>query len=403
MTREKEAFLHVSCNKISKHYSSFSESILMTPIISPECQELLEQKQILHDEVVALQAQVSAWNRELKRRNLESDLLNRLGDTLMRCQSIAEIQEQLDQYVYRLFMEQPGELFLINENTHGFEKTASWGGIHPDPTRVRKEYCPTLERGQLFSHQNGELHSCSYHTTLTQGTEYEKPYLCTPVRYQNNVVGVLHQHVPEAPGFLQDNRWLNNEHWEHLVVAVSERLTSAITTINIREKLKTQSQRDPLTRLFNRWYMEETLEREIHYAKRHQTPLWVFSLDVDRMKGVNEKHGFNTGDDMLRQLSAYLQQHVRAEDVACRSGGDEFTLLLLGMPEDAARKRAENLRQGIHELHLNANNHQPINTTASFGLAAFPNHGQNSHELLGAVSQALHQAKAKGRDQVMVA
>jgi diguanylate cyclase (GGDEF)-like protein len=375
----------------------------MNSIIPPECQDLQTENQNLKEEITSLLEQIQAWTVELKRRNLESDVLNRMGYMLQRCQSVEDLQSQLGQYLFRLFMDQPGEIFLINENKQVLEKASTWGDIHSDPVLLRKEYCQSLASNQICSFKDSGSTKCQYHLTLVQGIDQHNPYICAPINFQERVIGILHQHLPEVSPLMQDNSWLNTEHWEHLAGTVAERLASTFTNLKLRERLRPQTLRDPLTQLFNRWYMEETLEREIHYAQRHQTPLWVYTMDVDRMKNVNDRHGYDVGDEILRKLSAYIKRHIRAEDVASRSGGDEFTLILLGMPDNAALNRADRLRQGVRDLQVKTYDLLPVGTTASFGLASFPHHGGTAAELLRAADNALHKAKSGGRDAVMVA
>jgi diguanylate cyclase (GGDEF)-like protein len=192
------------------------------------------------------------------------------------------------------------------------------------------------------------------------------------------------------------------EHWDQLAVMVAEKLAFTYTNLKLQEKLRPQNLRDPLTLLFNQWYMEETLEREIHYAKRHNTPLWIYKMDVDRMKNFNDRHGYDVGDEVLKKLSAYVKRNIRAEDLACRSGGDEFTLVLLGMQDDSAKTRADRLRQGIRELRVKTYDLLSVNATVSCGLASFPHHGESANELIKAADKALRQAKSEGRDVVVV-
>ena len=375
----------------------------MSTIIPPECQDIQKENQSLRQEISSLLDQIQAWILELKRRNLESDLLNRMSYMLQKCQKMEDIEGQLGQYLLRLFMDQPGELFLVNEDKQVLEKASYWGDIHVDPVLLRKEYCQSLAVNHTCIYQDANSSKCQYHLTLAQNLVEHSPYVCTPIHAQDRVVGILHQHLPNVPTLLKDNRWLNTEHWEQLAGAVAERLASTFVNIKLKERLRPQSLRDPLTQLFTRWYMEETLEREIHYAQRHQTSLWVYTMDVDRMKNVNERHGYDIGDEMLKKLSGYIKRHIRCEDVACRSGGDEFTLILLGMPDNAAKNRADRLRQGIRDLQIKTYDMLPVGATASFGIASFPNNGDSAAELLRAAEKALYKAKTGGRDAVMVA
>ena len=254
-----------------------------------------------------------------------------MGYSLQHCQNIEEIGNLIGQYAYRLFSERPGELFLLNEEKQILEKASTWGDIHQDPVLLRKEYCRSLSSNLLCSYHEAGAPNCQYHATLAQATDQQTSFVCAPITYRERVIGVLHQHLPGISPIMYENQWISLEHWDHLACTVADLITSTYTNLKLSERLRPQNLRDPLTQLFNQWYMEETLEREISYAKRHHTPLWIYKMDVDRMKNFNERHGHDVGDEVLRRMSAYVKCHIRAEDLACRSGGDEFTLILLGM------------------------------------------------------------------------
>jgi diguanylate cyclase (GGDEF)-like protein len=375
----------------------------MNQIISPEYQEIQKENIGLKKEIHALRGEIQAWSIELKRRNFESDILNRMGFALQRCQTIEEFVNLIGQYAFRLFLEQPGELFLINENKQILEKASTWGAIHQDPVLLRREYCLSLSSNEICSFQEDETRFCQYHLTLAHSADPQISYVCVPVTYRERVIGILHQHLPETSHLLEENQWISKEHWDLLASAVAEKLAFTYTNLKLQEKLRPQNLRDPLTQLFNQWYMEETLEREIHFAKRHNTPLWIYKMDVDRMKNFNDRHGFDVGDEVLRKLSAFVKRNIRAEDLACRSGGDEFTLILLGMQDNSAQTRADRLRQGVRDLRVKTYDLLNVSTTISFGLASFPNHGDTANDLIKAAEKALRQAKSIGRDAVVVA
>jgi len=116
--------------------------------------------------------------------------------------------------------------------------------------------------------------------------------------------------------------------------------------------LRNQVIRDPVTGLFNRRYMTESLEREVHRAIRNQTPLGIVMLDVDNFKPLNDRLGHDAGDRLLRALGEFLRTHTRGHDIACRYGGDEFTLILPGASLDVTRRRAEQLREEFKRLRV---------------------------------------------------
>jgi diguanylate cyclase (GGDEF)-like protein len=190
---------------------------------------------------------------------------------------------------------------------------------------------------------------------------------------------------------------------QRLAVTVSERLSLALANLNLRETLRSQSIRDPLTGLFNRRYMEESLEREMLGATRKQRPLSLIMFDLDHFKRFNDTFGHEAGDVVLREIGDFLQKHVRGEDIACRYGGEEFVLILGEAPIAVAQQRAEQIRAGIRQMAVRYRGQSLGSITASLGVASFPEDAQTSDVLLHAADQALYRAKAAGRDRVMAA
>jgi len=170
---------------------------------------------------------------------------------------------------------------------------------------------------------------------------------------------------------------------------------------HLQAALQEQAVHDGLTGLYNRRYLDETLERELSRARREAIPLALVMLDIDYFKRVNDTHGHQGGDEVLRVLAEVLTEDIRAEDIACRYGGEEFLILLPNMPLDAALVRAETWRAKIEALTVR-HGEQVIRFTVSLGLAAFPEHGQSPDELTRSVDLALYQAKHAGRNRVSV-
>ena len=170
------------------------------------------------------------------------------------------------------------------------------------------------------------------------------------------------------------------------------------------EKLLFQAIRDPLTGLFNRRYLEESLEREIAKSKRHKTPLGLIMLDADHFKVFNDSYGHLAGDVVLRNLSEVLVSYSRKEDIACRYGGEEFILVLPGTSVEVTQHRAEELRY-IVESRKTVEYEQKVmpNVTISLGVAVLPEHGTSRERLLAAADEALYSAKKTGRNKVVVA
>jgi diguanylate cyclase (GGDEF)-like protein/PAS domain S-box-containing protein len=176
-----------------------------------------------------------------------------------------------------------------------------------------------------------------------------------------------------------------------------------LNNAQLREALHEQSIRDSLTGLFNRRYMEETLKREVSRVDRRNHPLGIVMLDVDRFKQFNDTHGHGAGDALLCQLGQLLQKHIRAEDIACRYGGEEFILIMPHTSLIVARQRAEELRKEIRHLRIPEAGPSHAEITASIGVAMYPEHSRAIEKVLQAADAALYRAKREGRDRVVTA
>ena len=173
--------------------------------------------------------------------------------------------------------------------------------------------------------------------------------------------------------------------------------------IETREDLHALTLRDPLTNLFNRRYMEEALDQEIQRATRNNNPLGIIMIDIDHFKEINDTHGHEAGDVVLKTLADFLSDNIRAGDIACRYGGEEFLLIFPDAPLKATRQRADNLREAVNALEITMANDRFRTPTMSFGVAAFPRDGSTRQALLRAADAALYRAKNSGRNRVVSA
>lgn len=169
----------------------------------------------------------------------------------------------------------------------------------------------------------------------------------------------------------------------------------------LQAQLTEQANRDPLTGLFNRRYLDATMQREIARCRREALPLSLMLIDIDHFKQVNDRHGHQAGDAVLVALADLLQEGTRAGDVVCRYGGEEFLVLLPGMPLEAAQERAVAYRRALEARPVRSDD-QVLPVRLSIGIAAFPQHAQQAQDLIVAADQALYAAKSGGRDQVAV-
>jgi diguanylate cyclase (GGDEF)-like protein len=167
--------------------------------------------------------------------------------------------------------------------------------------------------------------------------------------------------------------------------------------------LREQAMRDPLTGLYNRRYLVDAFERELHRARRSTEGLGVMLIDIDRFKRVNDTYGHAAGDEVLRATARFMLGVVRAGDILCRLGGEEFVLLQTRASAAALLERAEQLKQDMAQLDFVYNGRRVGPVTLSIGVAMFPWHGDTVDTLLYAADAALYEAKNAGRDRVVMA
>src|SRR5690606_31677351 len=148
--------------------------------------------------------------------------------------------------------------------------------------------------------------------------------------------------------------------------------------LSLRERLRLQSIRDPLTGLFSRRYLEESAARELARCERRDCPLSLLMLDIDHFKAFNDLHGHAGGDALLARFGKLLAEHSRGEDIACRYGGEEFTLILPEAPAEAALQRAEAIRAAVGGMRVRHMDRELPKVTVSIGVATFPADGDSA-------------------------
>ncbi len=330
--------------------------------------------------------------KELEQRNHEITLLSEISDVLQACRTIEEAYTAISTFLKLMFPDVPGGIFLINASKNLVEAVVTWGA--PPMTShgfFLPNDCWALRRGRL--HFAGALHG----NLQCQHLDHPLPAasLCVPMIAQGEALGMLYLSSLESGTVIEAK--------QQLAVTVAEHISLALANIKLREKLENQSIRDPLTGLFNRRYMEESLDREIQRCDRKNQSLGVIMLDVDHFKRFNDTFGHEAGDSVLKELGKFLQKYVRGSDIACRYGGEEFTLILPEGTLEVTSKRAEQLREGIKHLNLKYR-HEPLGQiTLSLGVASFPEHGMTGQAVIREADAALYKAKREGRDAVRLA
>jgi diguanylate cyclase (GGDEF)-like protein len=310
------------------------------------------------------------------------------------------------QFAKRIFPEFEGIFFVYRASRKVLEPAVVWGESIADFDIIDPEDCWAIRQGKphIVEKRSGGL-ICPH---MENGDKLFQPYLCVPLVTHDEIIGLLNLRCP--PSFVEAGLSLdeilqhrNLEFTQVLALNFAARIAMTLVNLDLRDRLHQQSIRDPLTSLFNRRFMEETLDKEISRAMRSGQPLGIIMMDIDYLKRFNDTYGHDAGDMMLRALGNFLQQNIRKGDVACRFGGDEFVLIMPGASAMIAKGRAELLVTDVQTIKLTYSDKGLGSISASFGVAVFPSHGNSAATLIKAADTALLLAKKKGRSQVVMA
>jgi diguanylate cyclase (GGDEF)-like protein len=334
---------------------------------------------------------------ELESRNWEAGTLGEMADLLQSCFTLEEASGVIASSAQKLFHGFSGALLVFSASRNVLEATTTWGPSSPAERVFSPNDCWALRRGRLHhsAGDNGAVR-CSHF-----GADSRLPSLCTPLMAHGETLGILS--LVTEPNGSEGPQTSISEFNAKLAVSVAEQAALSFANLKLREKLRYQSVRDPLTGLFNRRYLDESLERELPNAIRKNRSLGVIMLDVDRFKKFNDMFGHDAGDAVLRELGDHLAKFIRRGDLACRYGGEEFTLILPESSLEDTRRRAEELRISFQQLSIKHRDIVLGKVTRSLKVAALPDHGTTAADLLAAADGVLLRAKEEGRDRVLIA
>ncbi|MDE2403696.1 MAG: GGDEF domain-containing protein [Sphingomonadales bacterium] len=280
-------------------------------------------------------------------------------------------------------------LYIFNNSRDRLDLAGSWDmpGSYVPAESLAPANCWALKRGRRHVNDPATATLCCSHHASRAGA------LEIPMMARGTVYGLLMLATERADSYdaLLGIRRIGQ--------ALADSMSLALSNIALREKLRTQSLRDPLTGLYNRRYMEDALERYISLAERNGTAVSVVLLDLDNFKSLNDEHGHAKGDAVLRDVAGQLVGGLRPSDIVCRYGGEELLVIMPDCTLDDAAAKAEQLRmriEGLAEVHQAA-------ISASFGVASLPETAASCAELVPVADAALFRAKRDGKNRVMPA
>ena len=339
---------------------------------------------------------------QLEEHNREVTELNHLAERLQACHSLNETFPVVAESMAALFPGSSGCLYMAQTPGPGecFELAQTWGEQACRIKNIGKDDCLSFANYRILSTSGADSSTPRCHHLRP---DMDGDSLCMPLFGQNDIIGLLHLVFPVPPEPDLTERTARHQRRLPLATSVTDHLAMAMANLKLRERLQNLSVRDGLTGLFNRRYMEETLNREFKLSERSGLPIGAIILDVDFFKKFNDTYGHEAGDIVLVELAKLLSGSVRKGDVVCRYGGEEFVIILPGSANEGTYERAEAVRARVeNDLRISYQGHD-IRVTISLGAAYFPKHGQTPDQVLKAADNALYASKEAGRNRATMA
>ncbi len=332
-------------------------------------------------------ARMQASVEQLTQMSHDMQRLSAYASLLQTCDSTEEALDVTCVCFAALLPEYSGTIYLIGADRTQAVAAAYWGAPHLESLqRIAPDQCWGWRRAQpyLTDSRSAELR-CSH----VSGDAECIATACLPLNAHGLAFGLLYLDGPEPIRS------------ERLAATAAEQLSLALANLSLRDSLRDQSIKDPLTGLYNRRHLEHTLKVEYARCRRAGCALAVLMLDIDHFKAFNDRHGHAAGDSVLSVVGALLAAQVRAGDIACRYGGEEFTVIMPETDIDTAVVLAEGIRQAIADVDLVADGQALPRVTASMGVATIPGSVDTLDELVASADQALYLAKSQGRNRVV--
>jgi diguanylate cyclase (GGDEF)-like protein len=320
-----------------------------------------------------------------------SSLVQEMAHALQRAMVIEELYRIVGNFAPRLFPGNSGALCVIDSSRNVIEMTAIWGDSATCEPIFSPDDCWALREGRAHLVNDPQTGLICPHAA--RDGQYAQ--ICVPMSAQSEMLGFLHLQNrvrdPSVEPFTDTEL--------RLAHAVAEEIALSLANVGLREILRHQAFRDSLTGVYNRRFLQEALDLELRRAVRRRVPVAFVMLDVDGFKKINDTYGHAAGDSVLQALATLLQSKIRASDVLCRYGGDEFCIVMPETSLEDATMRARECRSAVKRMNIEWERKILAGITISIGVAAFPS-CRTSDALFREADSALYLAKSSGSDQV---
>lgn len=333
-------------------------------------------------------------------RKREARMLSELGEWLQSCKSLEELFDVISRFMAKLFSGSSGELYIYSNSRDVLDGSCSWNS-ETIKAHIQPDDCWALRRGRMYKFGAGSVNFTCNHANEIPAESEAIRYLCLPIIAHGDTVGLLHIRFDRERD--EDGALVPFDECVHaFAIQCSEQISLAIANVKLRDELRDQSTKDPLTGLYNRRYFLERCRTEIGHAERYNQSIGLISIDADNFKMFNDNHGHDAGDMVLRTIADQMETLFDQDEVISRFGGEEFSILLPNTSSEAAMQKAELLRGAVEQSVIRYGDKALPKITISVGVAMYPGSGTTPLEMLKCADEALYAAKDGGKNQVVM-
>jgi diguanylate cyclase (GGDEF)-like protein/PAS domain S-box-containing protein len=334
--------------------------------------------------------QLKQWVVELELRSQKDLLLSEMGELLQSCRNIQEAYAVINQFTAPLFSGQAGMLLVINPVRNILESISVWGAAESD-TEFTPAECWGLRRMRPYtiSEPASQLicrHVKDFRERYAPANEYRplERYFCIPMTAQGETLGLLHLEITSDQPL---------ERWQQLAITAADRIGLALANLKLRESLRTQATRDSLSGIFNRQYLEETLDMELQRAFHTDAPLSLAMLRIEHYSEIIEEYGYSMGDTLLREVGIFLQSNTLPAEVSGRYGGEDFMILFPRTTPKVVKERVQKILELSSALRIQHRGQILGQMEISAGISNFPQNGTTSWDLIKTARELLNRTR----------
>ncbi|MGO8819087.1 MAG: diguanylate cyclase [Terriglobia bacterium] len=351
---------------------------------------------MLNNEFGVLSRSFSNMTNTLRREREEMASLNRYSEAVTQCTSELEVYDLLLHALKARFQPRQIIVFKLNHNEKLLEAAATLAPLPNETGSLavieEPQNCKAIRTGRTFVVNDVEAQPpCPSRFALPA----EGSYFCGPLIASGIIIGAVR--IEGAKGGWTSER-------RRLVESYLSGAASALSNLRLLDRMKQQANIDSLTGFYNRRFLEDYAHKLFAISRRRQQPVGFIMMDLDHFKDLNDAHGHETGDRVLRQFAKTVTAMMRETNLTARYGGEEFVVVLPDTGLRSCALVAERIRKGVMNMVVpsSVDTHLP-QITVSMGVAVFPEHGQTLEEVIHAADTSLYESKRTGRNRVSLA